>query len=284
MTRIASDSQERPAALITGASSGIGAEFARKFASLGYDLILTGRRERLLEGLCVELEEKHRILAGYVIGDLSNDGHVKELVDLISRTRNLQLLVNNAGYTRLEFFHEDDIDAQVDMIKVHDVAAVRLTHAAIPILAKQGFRKSTSASSRSGALDYPAIINVSSIAAFQIGARNLMYDATKGFLLNFSESLHLILRNTGIRVQALCPGFTKTDFHAKLGMHEDHPIFHEHRFMSAAKVVDASLKCLKRGKVICIPGWRNRLITFVTRFAPRRLLYWVYVRRRGLGK
>lgn len=258
-----------PAALITGASSGIGAEFARKFASLGYDLILTGRRERLLEKLCVALEEEHGILAGYVIGDLAKDKHVKELEDLIRRTPNLQVLVNNAGYTRLRFFHEDDIDAQVDMIKVHDIAAVRLTHAAIPVLRKR---------------DWAAIINVSSIAAFQIGARNLMYDATKAFLLNFSESLHLILRDTPIRVQALCPGFTKTEFHAKLGMDENHLIFHQYRFMSAKKVVDASFKCLKKDKVICIPGWRNRLITLVTRFAPRRLLYWIYVRRRGLKK
>jgi short-subunit dehydrogenase len=273
-----------PAALITGASSGIGAEFAHRFAGMGYDLILTGRREGLLEELCASLEGKHNILAGYVIGDLSKDRHVKELVDLIRRTRNLQVLINNAGYTRLEFFHEDDIDAQVDMIKVHDVAAVRLTHAAIPNLSSRAFGRNTCAPSRGGALDYPAIINVSSIAAFQIGARNLMYDATKAFLLNFSESLHLILRNTGIRVQALCPGFTKTQFHAKLGMDADHPIFHQYRFMSAKKVVEASLKCLKKDKVICIPGWRNRLITLAVRFAPRRLLYRAYARRRGLKK
>jgi hypothetical protein len=190
-----------------------------------------------------------------------------EVVGVVRRTRRLRILVNNAGYTRLNLFHEDDVDAQVDMMRAHDEAAVRLTHAAIPGLAKQS---------------WAAIINVSSIAAFMIGARNLMYDATKAFLANFSESLHVLLRGTGIRVQALCPGFTRTDFHVKLGMNDDHPIFSKYKFMSAEEVVDISLSCLEKGKVICIPGWRNRLIALGTRLAPRRLLYRLFARRRGL--
>ncbi|MBN2380766.1 SDR family oxidoreductase [candidate division WOR-3 bacterium] len=258
--------EARPIAFITGASSGIGAAYARKFAQLGYDLILTGRREKLLETLCASLEQRFGIRAGYILAEFADPDQLNDMVDTIKRTPNLRLLVNNAGYTRLEFFHEDDIDAQVDMIRVHCEAAVRITHAAIPILAKHR---------------WAAIINVSSIAAFTIGARNLMYDATKGFLLNLSESLHILLKNTNICVQAVCPGFTRTDFHAKLGMNDDHEIFKKHRFMSPEEVVDKSLRCLEQDKVVCIPGWRNSLIAFVSRFTPRRILYRFYLRRRG---
>lgn len=257
--------QKRPAALITGASSGIGAAFARKLASMGYDLVLTGRREKLLEDLCAKLSTRHGILAGYMIAELADESRLREIEDTIRRMPNLRILINNAGYTRLELFAEDSIDAQVDMIKVHDIAAVRLTHAAIPVLRTH---------------NWGAVINVSSIAAFLIGARNLMYDATKGFLLSFSSSLHLELGGTGIRVQALCPGFTRTDFHAKLGYGPEHPIFRQRRFMSADKVVQASLACLERGKVICIPGRRNRRIAFICKRMPRKLFYLLYAKRR----
>ena len=259
--------EARPVAFITGGTSGIGAAYARKFAELGFDLLLTGRREKVLEGFCTELEEKYRIRVGFILAEFSNSKQLAEVVDVVKRTHGLKILVNNAGYTRLELFHEDDVDAQVDMMKVHDEAAVRLTHAAIPILTKNS---------------WAAIINISSIAAFQIGARNIMYDATKSFLLNFSESLHILLRNTCIRVQAVCPGFTRTDFHAKLGMNDDHPIFSKRKFMKAEQVVNISMKYLEKGRVVCIPGWNNRLIAFAARFTPRRLLYNLYARRRGL--
>lgn len=262
----------RPTALVTGGTSGIGSEFARAFAARGYDLILTGRRHEILERLCVELEQTHGIRVGYVTGDLAETSHVNEITGIINRTPGLEILVNNAGYTRLEFYHKDDVEDQVNMLKVHDEAAVRLTHAAIPVLDRNA----------GGSLGFPAIINVSSIAAFQIGARNLMYDATKAFLLNFSESLHLILHATPVRVQALCPGFTRTDFHMKLGMGGDHPLFKKHKFMSARQVVDASLRCLVRDRVVCLPGWRNKINAFLSRLAPRRLLYYAYLKRRKL--
>jgi short-subunit dehydrogenase len=109
-----------------------------------------------------------------------------------------------------------------------------------------------------------------------------MYDATKAFLLNFSESLHLILHATPVRVQALCPGFTRSDFHMKLGMDDAHPIFTRHKFMSARQVVEASLRCLARDRVVCLPGWRTRLKAWLSRIAPRKMLYAAYLRRRGL--
>ncbi len=254
----------RPAALITGGTSGIGAAYAHRLAAAGYDLILTGRREKLLEKLCDELSQKHGILAGYVVAELADERQVKKIERLIKRIPRLRILVNNAGYGHPACFHEDDIAAQLDMLMVHNVAALRLTHAAVSGMIAQG---------------RGAIINVSSVAAFMVSPRSMMYHATKVFLNSFSESLALELWDAGIRVQVLCPGFTRTDFHAKLGMGDEHPIFTRYRFMSAQKVVEISLKYLKANRVICIPGWRNKIWVFFARFIPRRLFYRALLRR-----
>ena len=117
----------------------------------------------------------------------------------------------------------------------------------------------------------PAIINVSSIASFLISPSNEMYCASKAFLTSFSESLSLSLKRHNIKVQVLCPGFTLTDFHAKLGYDANDPIFK--KFMSSDKVVDISLKYLKKDKVICIPGVLYKFVRIVINFIPRRIFY-----------
>jgi short-subunit dehydrogenase len=247
-------------ALITGATSGIGAAFARRLAGLGYDLIVTGRREEKIRALAGELEEAHHVAVEVVIAELSTPEQVEELVQKIKATPNLDVLVNNAGFgVASGNLAEVPIEDQEAMIQVHVLATVKLTHAALPAMVARG--KGT-------------IINVSSISAFVPLARNTLYGATKAFLSFFSESLHLELAGTGVRVQALCPGFTRTDFHAKLGVEDAKrrdrgPI----RWMSPDQVVDASLHELERGTVVCVPGFWNKLITCSVGLLPRWLYY-----------
>jgi short-subunit dehydrogenase len=258
--------ETRPVALITGGSSGIGAAFGRRLARNGYDLILVARREGLLRNLCKELSEKHGISAEYLIADLSNPLELQRVEEHLKGISNLEMLINNAGYGRHILFHEDDIDVQEAMLRVHVTASVRLAHAAIPVMLSRG---------------KGAIINVSSGAGLRPRPRSLMYHATKAFLNNFSESLHLELRNMGIRVQALCPGLTRTDFHMledfhmKLDCGDAHPIFKKKKSMSPEEVVKISLKCLKKNKVICNAGLRNKMRRLLIRHMPRRMLYWL---------
>jgi uncharacterized protein len=242
-------------AVITGASSGIGSEFAKKLAIKGYDLILTGRRENLLQKLCKELNNKYKIKSEYIITDFSDLNQIKTLAEKIKNIDNLEFLVNNAGFGTPDAFIESDIEKQIEMILVHDIATVRFTHAAIPIMLKhkKGY-----------------IINVSSVAAWLLNPGGSMYSATKILLNSFSESLALTLRNTGIRIQALCPGFTLTDFHEKLGIAKSHPMYK--KFMSAEYVVNYSLKDLEKNKVISIPGFKYKFVKLVN-FIPRKLLY-----------
>ena len=243
-------------AVVTGASSGIGAAFARALAREGYNLILHGRREDLLRELCVELREIHGIHAEYLVADLGEGEGLRRLEERIRQTSTLALLVNNAGFGTTEEFREADIEQQEAMIRVHVLASVRLAHAAIPAMLTR----------RQG-----AIINVASVAGFMISPANVTYCATKAYLINFSESLHLELRASGIRVQALCPGFTTTDFHQRLGYDMSDRIFRY--FGTAESVVEDSLKALRRGKVICIPGVHYRLMVQAVRFIPRWLFY-----------
>lgn len=259
-------------ALITGASSGIGAAFARHLASEGYNLILHGRRRELLEGLCTTLSQDHNVKAESTVAELSRSEEVRRLEDRIRNTPDLALLVNNAGYSSLKNFHEEEIDGQEDIIRVHVICSVRLTHAAIPVMLARGGG---------------SIINVSSVAAWMVGPGSVTYCATKLYLNSFTESLHLELRDSGIRLQALCPGFTVSDFHRRLGLDTSGDFFKH--FMSADAVVAKSLRDLKRGTVICIPGTRYRLAVMIARHLPRKLFYGAVetyrkVNRRGRGK
>jgi hypothetical protein len=243
-------------ALITGASSGIGAAFARRLAPEGYDLILHGRREELLRLLREELVREHGIRAEVICAELSRPDDLRTLEDTIRSTPDLSILINNAGYTTLKLFHEEEIEGQEALIRVHVIAPIRLTHAAIPVMRTRG---------------EGAIINVSSIAGFLIGSGSATYCATKAYLINFTETLHLELRGTGIRVQALCPGFTVSNFHRKLGYDTKNEAFRS--FMPAEDVVAISLRDLRRGKVVSIPGLRYKVVGAVSRLIPKPWFY-----------
>ena len=246
----------RPTAFITGASSGIGAAFARRLARDGYDLVLHGRREHLLAPLCRELETSHGVRAEYLLAELSSPEGVALTRQRLERVERLALLVNNAGSGSTKLFHEEDLAGQEGMVHTHVVAALHLCHAAIPKMKRQGGG---------------TIINVSSTASFTPGRRSATYCAAKSFLTTFSEALHLEVRGDGIRVQALCPGFTTTDFHSRIGQTIRPSL--RRIFMTPEAVVDRSMKDAKRGTVVSVPGWTYRAVRQAARLIPRRLYY-----------
>ena len=246
----------RPTAFITGASSGIGAAFARRLARDGYDLVLHGRREHLLASLCRDLTASHGVRADYVLAELSSPEGTECVRERLERVERLAMLINNAGSGSTKLFHEEELAGQHGMVQTHVVTALHLCHAAIPMMKRNGGG---------------AIINVSSIASFTPGKRSATYCAAKSFLTAFSEALHLEVGGDGIRVQALCPGFTTTDFHSRLGLTIGPGI--RRVFMTPEAVVDQSMRDLRRGKVISVPGWTYRAIRLAAGLIPRRLYY-----------
>ena len=257
----------RQVAFITGASSGIGAAYARRLAVDGYDLIIHGRREQLLNKLADEITTESRergcpVTVEVITAELADPEQLAKLEKRIKETPDLAMLINNAGYNLPRSFHNSTVEENEAILRVHLTATVRLTHAALPILLKQ---------------PRGAIINVSSVAAFLVSRKNAMYCATKAFLNTFTESLHVELRKTNVRFQTLCPGFTLSDFHTKLGYATNDPRFAG--FMSAEKVVEISLRDLAKGRVVSVPGLQYKLAAVLAPILPRRLLYWLASKR-----
>ncbi len=243
-------------AMVTGASSGIGAVYALKLAQTGYNLILVARRTALLEKLAEELVEICQVKVQVLTADLSTSEGVEQVESLISSHTNLNVLVNNAGFGDNGLFAENDIRVQDKMIHVHVVASVRLTRAALPVMLEQ----------KRG-----AIINVSSLAAFFPLSGGATYSATKSYLNAFTEALHQELVGSGVRVQALCPGFTHSGFQAVSG--KDLSAVPELLWMTPESVVDRSLRDLANDCVISVPGFAYRILLFSAAYIPRAWLY-----------
>ncbi len=241
----------RRIALVTGASSGLGAEFARQLASRGHDLILVARRQERLAALAGELADRHGIATEPLIADLADPAGVAQVEACIAGLPRLDLLVNNAGFGIGGAFARADVAGQADMLNVHVMAPMRLARAALPGMIAR----------RLG-----GIINVASVAAFMALPDNVNYCATKAYLVTFSQALAAEARQHGVRVQALCPGFTVTEFHS----HTDrvgagHRAFPRFLWGAAPAVVVDSLRGLERGQVICVPGFLNRVIASLAR-------------------
>jgi uncharacterized protein len=247
-------------AVITGASSGIGAAFAEHFAAQGYALLITGRRREKIEPLAAEIATRHGVGVDVVIAELADDDDLARLAERVGSLSTIEVLVNNAGFGQGSGdFHTHDFAAHAAILKVHALATMRLTHAALPAML----------ANRRG-----SVINVASLAAFIPIPHHVMYAASKQFVVAFSESLAVELRGSGVRVQALCPGFTRTDFHARLGI--DPAGFYKDsgplQAMTPEAVVAASLRGLARAEVICVPGLHNQLLGRLAGLLPRRLL------------
>jgi hypothetical protein len=226
-------------AFITGASSGLGAEFARQLAALGYNLVLTARRADRLTQLCMELQSRFSIQAYVHPADLSRIPEIDSLIATIKDLPRLDLLVNNAGFGTIGRFHRVDPEKELAMANVHLLAPVMLTRAALPGMVLR---------------DHGGIINVSSMAGL-IPIRNVLYHSSKSFQISFSEALQSELRGSHVIIQALCPGFVMTEFHdTPEYSHFSRKSVPKFLWMSPEQVVTESLDSFRRGKLICTPG------------------------------
>lgn len=235
-------------AVITGASSGIGAEFARQLAARGFDLLLIARRAGRLADLCAELSRRHSIDAEPLAADLTVDSDVERVAQRLLSSPNLAFLVNNAGFGTKGLFWDAPLQGQTAMHRVHVMATMRLCHAALANMVERGTGN---------------LINVSSVSAFSLTAGGASYCATKAWMNSFTEGLavDLAAARSAVRVQALCPGFTLTEFHDVLGMNRGHvPSF---LWMQPREIVDASLRGLEQRKVIVIPGRAYQIIRWL---------------------
>ena len=248
----------RPIAVVTGGTSGIGAAFAEALAKSGHDLIIVGRREEIIRGVAKSIEVKFENTVEVRIVDLGVQEEREALVAEVARLGNIELLVNNAGFGHSADFGGEESKAQLEMLDVHVTASVNLISAVLPGMKRR----------KRG-----AIINVASVAGFFPMPRGSMYSATKAFLVSLSESLSMELSGHGIRVQALCPGMTHTDFHAQMGVAGRE--LQQRKllvWMSAEKVVRRSLNALSRNRVVCIPGVAYYIIVRLFSHTPR----WIY--------
>lgn len=257
----------RGMAAVTGASSGIGAVYAERLAAQGYDLLLVARRKDRLEELARSLAEKHGIRAEAFPADLAHDEGLRSVESRIAAADTLTMLVNNAGFGIRGLFQESDLARQEEMHRLHIIATMRLTHAALRSMTARG---------------RGTIVNVSSVAAFSQSPWNTTYSATKAWMNSFTEALAVELKTLGapIKLQALCPGFTVTEFHEVMGV--DRKIVPASWWMTSEDIVDESLRGLERNKLIVIPGWRYRTYVFLLRFIPnslRRALTVAFARR-----
>ena len=235
-------------ALVTGATAGIGASFARALAGRGHDLVLVARDEARLESAAQQLRS-YGVQVEVLPADLADDDGCARVEQ---RCRaGVDLLVNNAGLGTKGDFHEVDLAHEEHMLRVNVRAVMRLAHAALPGMVQRG----------SG-----AIVNVSSVAGFAPGARAVTYSASKAYVTNFSESLHLQYAERGVRVLALCPGFTRTEFHSRADM--DTSGIPARLWLHADEVVATALADLDRGRSLSVPGTQYKVIVGATRVIP----------------
>ena len=244
-------------ALVTGASSGIGLEFAKLLAREGHDLVLVARRREALEEVARELAVKHGVAVHVIAKDLAAPDSAAEIFgELETEHIVVDILVNDAGLGLHGRFWETDLERQIEIIQVNVVALTALTGRFLPGMVARGRGR---------------IVNVASTAAFQPGPYMAVYYATKAYVLSFSEALAVELSDTGVTVTALCPGPTVTEFQTAAGL-EDTLLFRGPFVMKAEKVARAGWAGAKRGKRVVIPGLANKLLKGIVRFSPRRLV------------
>jgi hypothetical protein len=245
-------------AVVTGATAGIGRVFAERLARQGHALLLIARDGERLTDIATRLGEEHRVPATALAADLSREEAIDRVVECLASAPNVGVLVNNAGFGTTGHLAEADPDVQAAMVKVHTLAPMRLARAVLPAMVARGTGW---------------IINVSSIAGFAISPGNVNYNATKAYLTRFSLALDAELAGTRVVVQALCPGFTHTEFHERAGMNMR--MVPEWLWMSAGEVVDTSIAAAERGRpVIVVPGFRYRVLARLLRVLPVSVMRW----------
>jgi len=245
----------REAALITGASSGIGLALARLFAADKRDLVLVARRREALTQLADELQQTHGVSVNVLAADLAEPDAATSLARALGAIGlSVNTLVNNAGIGVYGPFVESDPARETEMIRVNVIALTELTKKFLPAMVRLGRGQ---------------ILNVSSTAAFQAGPLMSVYYATKAYVLSFSEALSNETAGTGVTVTCLCPGPTITEFQKRAGVDQTR-LFNSPWVMNAEDVARAGYEGMKKGKTLVIPGVMNRLMVQGVRLMPRK--------------
>jgi uncharacterized protein len=249
-----------PTALITGATSGLGAEFARQLAGQGHDLVIVARDKARLEQSAEQIRDRAGVEVEVLPADLADPEQCREVERrLADADRPVEMLVNNAGFGLATYFHRSSADDEERMLDVLVRAPVRLTHAAVTAMVPRG----------SG-----SVVNVASVAGFLPGGT---YGAAKAYMIAFSRSIAARLRRKGVRVMVLCPGYTHTEFHQRAEI--DKTQVPGWMWLTAEGVVEHGLHDLRRGVVVSIPGRQYQAIVQALRLAPPRLVSRIAGRR-----
>ncbi|HEU4811942.1 MAG TPA: SDR family oxidoreductase [Nocardioides sp.] len=240
-------------ALITGPTAGIGLSFARRLAERGHDLVLVARDAARLAEVAAELRSAYAVHVEVLPADLVDRADLARVeARLADRARPVELLVNNAGFGMKHRFLDNPVDAENAMLDVLVTAVLRLSHAALGAMSERG---------------HGGIINVSSVAAFLPRGS---YSAAKAWVNSFSEWAAHEYRPQGVTVMALCPGFTKTEFHERMDVSRDSAP--EFMWLDADELVATALNDFDKGRVYSIPSTRYKLITTASRLVPNRVL------------
>jgi short-subunit dehydrogenase len=244
----------RKVALITGASAGLGEQFAQCFARDGHDVILVARTASRLEALASKLEQEHKVKAHVLAADLARPEEPQRIFDEV-RARNLEVefLVNNAGFGSSGPFLEQDLAKEAEMVEVNCTALLRLSHLFAKPMRERGSGR---------------ILNVASTAGFQPGPYMATYYATKAFVVSFSEAMAHELKGTGVTVTCHCPGATRTEFSTRAG-NEKSRLFQRPGVAKAPDVAQDAYAAMMKGQVLAIHGFTNWLAAASVRFAPR---------------
>jgi short-subunit dehydrogenase len=246
----------RQTALVTGATSGIGAAFARRLAAAGWDLILVARDEQRLAAVADSLTGTHDIAVTALPADLSSaDGCQAVERRLGDPAGPVDMLINNAGFSVKGSFLRTAVADEERLLDVNVRAVMRLTHAALPGMVERGRGD---------------IVNVASVSGFGPVMAGSTYPASKAWVINFSESLALGVRRHGVRVLALCPGYTRTEFHERAGI--DVSATPDWMWLTADQVAAGALRDLRRGRLVSVPGLRYKALVFGMRHAPAGLV------------
>jgi short-subunit dehydrogenase len=239
----------RPVALITGPTSGLGAGFARRYATDGYDLVLVARDVRRLEQLAAELHDEAGATVEVLPADLAEAADRAKVADRLSA--GVRVLVNNAGFGTSGEFWTESLDVLQSQLDVNVTAVMALTHAALPPMLDAG---------------EGTIINVASVAGLLPG-RGSTYSASKAWVISFTEGLSNGLGGTGVGVHALCPGFIRTEFHERAGIEMDGtPSF---LYLEVSDVVRDCIADAAKGEVVIIPGMQFKALTTAGHVVPR---------------
>lgn len=251
------NTNERPLALVTGASGGIGEELAKELAKKGFDLLLVARSQDRLTAIATELEAQHSIRAHTMTADLAVPGAGHALAARIAEQGLVvDALVNNAGFADFGEVWKADGAKLDSMITLNIGTLTELTHDLLPGMVER----------KSG-----RVLNVASTAAFMPGPLMAVYYATKAYVLSFSEAIAEELKGTGVTVTALCPGPTESGFQAAAAM-EQSKLVKGRKIMSAQKVAEVGVASMLKGKTTVVVGLKNKILTLTPRFMPRSLV------------